>query len=353
MAPRTGAASRAWRIAAWLLAGLAVLLAAPLAAQTLDTAAVQAQQTEARTRALERASHAVVGVETLSIDDAPSAATLGRARIGSGVVIGDDDLVLTIGYLIVEAERVDLVDGAGRRVPARVVAYDVATGFGLLQALAPLALAPAPLGDAAALVDGEPLLVASGGQIATLGISRLVSRRPFSGYWEYHIDDALFTAPARVDHSGAGLFNADGELLGIGSLVVADATGIGAPGLRGNMFVPVDLLKPILAELRVRGASAASRRAWLGVNCIEADDHLRVIRVAEDSPAERAGLRVGDEILGIDGSAATTLHAFYTALWQRGVVREVELRIRRADAERTIRATTADRLQTFKRPQGV
>ena len=138
--------------------------------------------------------------------------------------------MLTIGYLILEADHVDLLAATGRRVPARVVAYDLASGFGLVQALAPLGVAPAPLGVSAKVGADEPLLVASGGDDRDLSLARMVSRRPFSGYWEYHIDDALFTAPARTDHSGAGLFTADGELVGVGSLIVGNARGRRRPG---------------------------------------------------------------------------------------------------------------------------
>ena len=158
---------------------------------------------EERKAALTRAGAATVGVEVRAVEDARSIATLGRMREGSGVVIDRDGLVLTIGYLILEADHVDLVDASGRHVPARVVAYDLASGFGLLQALTPLPLEPVPLGVSAAVKGDEPLLVASGGDEADLSLARMVSRRPFSGYWEYHIDGALFTAPARTDHSGA------------------------------------------------------------------------------------------------------------------------------------------------------
>ena len=151
-------------------------------------------------------------------EDARSNATLGRLRQGSGVVIGPDELVLTIGYLVLEADQVQLVLDDERSVPARVVGYDLATGFGLLQPLAPLRIMPAPLGGSRAVSTDEPLLVASGGDSGQLSMARLVSRRSFAGYWEYRIDDALFTAPPRTDHSGAGLFNSRGELVGIGSL---------------------------------------------------------------------------------------------------------------------------------------
>ena len=307
----------------------------------------------ARKRALARAHAAVVGLEATAVEDANSAATLGRERQGSGVVIGADGLVLTIGYLILEADHIDLALNGGRRVPARVVAYDLATGFGLVQALAPLGTEPAPLGNSTAFSANEPLLVASGGEDGGLSLARMVSRRPFSGYWEYHIDNALFTAPARPDHSGAGLFNADGELLGIGSLIVSNALGKDETPLQGNMFVPIDLLKPILAELRERGASRSSSRAWLGLNCVEHEGQIRVIRLTGSGPAEEAGVRPGDQIVRIDGVAVNSLESFYKTLWQRAPEREVSLDIRRAGTAQTLTVKAIDRMKTLRHPEGV
>ena len=347
------------RIANTALAAAAALVAAPsLADEATAPAAAEVRavvaRLEANKAALARASAAVVGVETVAVDDARSIATLGRERQGSGVLIGDDGLVLTIGYLVLEADHVDLVAATGRRVPARVVAYDVASGFGLVQALAPLGVAPAPLGVSAKVVGDDPLLVASGGDDRDLSLARMVSRRPFSGYWEYHIDDALFTAPARTDHSGAGLFNAEGELVGVGSLLVGNAAGTGAPALRGNMFVPIDLLKPILGELRARGSSRGSTRAWLGVNCVEIGDAVRVVRLAADSPSEAAGVQPGDVIVAVDGVRVTDLATFYDTLWKGDRAdRDVVLDIRRG--EETVRTTVhaIDRMRTLSRPKGV
>jgi serine protease Do len=312
-----------------------------------------ARALEAKKAALERAHRATLGVEVEVVEDAGSIATLGRQRQGSGVVIGADGLVLTIGYLILEADHVDLVLDEEHRVPARVIGYDLATGFGLLQALTPLAREPAPLGDSAAFSTDEPLMIASGGEDASLSLARMVSRRAFSGYWEYHIDGALFTAPVRTDHSGAGLFNSSGQLLGIGSLVVTDALGTGRASMRGNMFVPVDLLKPILAELRERGASRSSSRAWLGLNCVEYEGHIRVMRVTPASPAEEAGLVPGDLIVAIDGVEVTGLESFYKTLWQRDPEREVQLQVRRGTTERTSTPHSIDRMKTLQRPAGV
>ena len=312
---------------------------------------------EAQSRAFERASQAVVGVQTLALDGARSNATLGRIRQGSGVVIGPDGLVLTIGYLILEADQVQLVLDDERKVPARVVAYDLATGFGLLQALAPLRVAPAPLGGSRALSTDELLLIASGGDQGQLGTVRLVARRSFAGYWEYRIDDALFTSPPRTDHSGAGLFNSRGELVGIGSLVVADTRGdANAEGPRrpGNMFVPTDLLQPILGELRTSGVSSASRRAWLGVNCVEQAGALHVVRVTVDSPADVAGLRIGDRIRAIDGAEVSTLDALWTRLWSGGpAARALSLEIERDGTRRRVELHSIDRAHAIRRASGI
>ena len=338
----------AW-LTRWLAAAL--LAAAPFAR------AAAASELEAQSRALERASQAVVGVQVLALEGARSIATLGRMRQGSGVVIGPDELILTIGYLVLEADQVQLVLDDERAVPARVVGYDLATGFGLLQPLAPLRIAPAPLGGSHEVSTNEPLLVASGGDGGQLSMAQLVSRRSFAGYWEYRIEDALFTAPPRTDHSGAGLFNSHGELVGIGSLVVADTRASQAgDGQRvpGNMFVPTDLLRPILAELRTRGMSSASRRAWLGVNCIEQGGVLHVVRVADDSPAEAGGLRVGDRIVAIDGTAVNTLDTLWTRLWSGGPPeRDVRLEIERDGTRQDVGLRSIDRAQAIKRPDGV
>ena len=341
---------------ATLAARLTVALSATLAlaAALAPPARAQDSAIEAQSRALSRASDAVVGLRATALDDARSAAALGHERLGSGVVIGADGLVLTIGYLVLEAEAVELQPDDGRRIPARVVAYDLATGFGLVQALAPLRLEPVPLGRSADIAPSEPLMVASGGEDGLVSIAQLIGRRPFAGYWEYQIDGALFTAPARRDHSGAGLFNGKGELVGIGSLFVTDALGRDRARMPGNMFVPVDLLPPILAELRTVGASRASQRAWLGVNCIDEGVEVRIVRVTDDSPADVAGLQAGDRILRIDGVRVAEVGELWKQLWAGGPPeRAVTLEIRRNGRPQTLTVQSVDRAKTLARPRGV
>jgi S1-C subfamily serine protease len=309
---------------------------------------------EANSRALQRASDSVLGVEVQALEGARSAATLGSQRSGSGVVIGTDGLVLTIGYLVLEADDVLLLPDDGRRVPARVVAYDVATGFGLVQALTPLNIEPVPLGRARALVPEEPLAFVSGGAQGLVSTVRLLERKPFSGNWEYHLEEALYTAPARRDQSGAGLFNARGELVGIGSLFLAQAAAAGAGRQPGNVFVPAELLEPILGELRSRGHSAASLRPWLGIQCQETPGGLRIVRVNDDSPADVAGLQAGDTIERIDGVEVRALASLWQTLWRTGPPeREVVLEVLREGTRQTLKVYSVDRMKTLKRAQGV
>lgn len=304
--------------------------------------------------ALTKAHASVVGVQVTATPGSRSAESLGARRAGSGVVIGPDGLVLTIGYLMLEAETIQIVTQDNRTLPARPVAYDLATGFGLLRPLLPLrGLSPVPLGSQAELKEGEPLMAAIGGQDGGVAITQLVSKRAFSGYWEYHIESALFTSPPIANHSGAPLFNQRGELLGIGSLMVSN-TGTEPGGRPGNMFVPVDLLKPILAEMQQTGSSKQSRRPWLGLTSAEAGGQVRVVRVNKDSPAEAAGLRGGDVVLAVDGAQVASLEQFYKKVWAAPTPdAEIRVTVRQGGEVKTITIKAVDRMSTMAKPAGI
>ncbi|MBC5765337.1 serine protease [Ramlibacter sp. GTP1] len=317
-------------------------------------AAVTPVTPQAMIEALTQAHAAVVGVQVRAAEGARSADTLGRERAGSGVVIGPDGLVLTIGYLMLEADNIQLVTQDGRTVPARPVAYDLATGFGLLRPVLPLrGVRPVPLGSVDGLKQGDALMAAIGGTEGDVAMTHLVNTRPFSGYWEYHIESAVFTSPPIGNHSGAPLFNQRGELLGIGSLFVGDALGDGRR-LPGNMFVPVDLLKPILAELQQNGTTRASRRPWLGVSSTEQGGRVQVVRIAPDSPAQAAGLEPGDVLLAIDGTRIDSLETFYKRLWQHANPDdEVQLTVLQGSTIRQFTIKAVDRMTVIRKPGGI
>jgi serine protease Do len=307
--------------------------------------------------ALTRANQAVVGVRTTAAEGARSAQTLGQRRTGSGVVIGPDGLVLTIGYLLLEADTIQIITQDKKSVPARVVAYDAATGFGMIRSLVPLrAITPVVLGAAKSSKTGDALMASIGAQPAgeaDVNMTQLVSQRPFSGYWEYHIDNALFTSPPVENHSGAPLFNQRGELLGIGSLFVLDSMGVNQR-LPGNMFVPVDLLKPIMAELTTTGTSKLSKRPWLGLTSSEQGGRVQIVRVNTESPAQTAGLQPGDVVLAVDDTKVSTLEAFYKKLWDRAAPEtEVKLTVLQGAETKTIVLKPVDRMNTLRKAAGI
>lgn len=304
--------------------------------------------------ALSRANAAVVGVQVTVADDARSAESLGRRRQGSGVVIGNDGLILTIGYLILEADSIQVVTQDQKTLPAQAVAYDQATGFGLIRPLLPLrGITPAPLGDLSDTRPGTVLMVATGGEGGDVNMTQLVSLRPFSGYWEYFIESALFTSPPIENHSGAPLFNQRGELVGVGSLLVLDAMG-DKRRFPGNMFVPVTLLKPILAEMQQTGSSRLSRRPWLGLTSTEQGGRVQVLQVNKEGPADTAGLQPGDLVLAVDGTKVDSLESFYKKLWAHTEPdADVQLTVLQGADIKTIVLKATDRMRTMRKPAGI
>ncbi len=334
------------------LAAVLLALALPAAGAASPAApakpSTEAREDDATWRALQEAAGAVVSIRARALENARSNESLGSERSGSGVLIAPSGLVLTIGYLVLEADQVDVTDSRGRTVPASVVAYDHATGFGLLRPVVALSPKPVALGASKSVEQLDRLMVVSGGE-GGVSVATVVSKRTFAGYWEYLIDGAIFTAPPRLDHSGAALINKEGELVGIGSLFVMDAM---TPGERlpGNMFVPTDLLRPILDEMIETGRQKAGRRPWIGVNTVEDEGRLRVLRVSTGGPADKAGVRAGDIILAVGGEKFRDLPDFYRKLWAAGEPGvEVGLTVLQGADLRTIRVRSIDRQDFIRR----
>ena len=291
---------------------------------------------------------AIVTVQARALPDARSAATLGTEREGTGVVIGKGGLILTIGYLIVEADNVNIVDDQGHVRPARVVGYDHSTGLGLIQPIAPFDVSPLKLGDSGKLAESDPVLIVNhgGGDEATRAV--VVSRRAFTGSWEYLLDRAIFTSPPAPNWSGAALIGTDGSLLGVGSLIVRDASE-GNPHLPGNMFVPIDALKPILSDLIKTGRRAGPARPWLGVSTDEIQGRLVVDRVSPEGPADRAGVQSGDIILAVGAEGVRSQAEFYRKVWGRGAAgSEIPLRVLQGIDIREIKIRSIDRMDYFR-----
>ena len=296
---------------------------------------------------IEQTLKSVVAVRTTIPDEAFTANTLGTIREGSGVVIGDKGLVLTIGYLITEAEEVWLTTHEGHVVAAHALAYDQVTGFGLVQALGPLDLPALELGDSSRAALGESTLFADGaGHFVRTSI---VAKQEFAGYWEYLLDEAIFTAPAHPSWGGAALVDDEGRLIGIGSLrlqmvQLGEVVDI-------NMVVPINLLPPILDEMKSSGRASRPPRPWLGVFSADNNGEVIVMSVAQGSPAAKAGMREGDIISDVRDSEVDGLADFYRKVWSSGDAgTEVPLRVVRDGRETWLRVKSADRDDFLVKP---
>jgi serine protease Do len=330
-------------LTAWFTAVAAC--AAPAQAQTPVEPEVQAQTPATK---LDEVVAAVVRVRTFINPNGTSVANLGRERDGSGIVIDESGLVLTIGYLMVEAHAAEIVTSAGRTLPATVVGYDHETGFGLLRTMEPPKIKPLALARSGEVKEQDPALVASYGGTGMVLPVRVASRREFTGSWEYLVEGAIFTSPPHPAWSGAALINREGRLIGVGSLIVGDAKGDNEPS-PGNMFVPIDLLAPILGDLLASGRVAGAGRPWLGVNAQLTQGRLLVGRVAPESPAARAGLKRGDIIAGVNGEKTPTLAEFYRKIWALGSAGvTVPLDVLSDSTPRRVEVNSVNRLDTLK-----
>ncbi len=290
---------------------------------------------------------AVLGLRAEIPREARTASTLGRVREGSAIVIDNAGLALTIGYLVLEASEVSLFDAEGRTIPANIVAYDHETGFGLVRALLPLDVTPLPIAGDIDTADGDPLLVVSRvGRLEGTQVM-LADRRVFAGYWEYLLDEALFTNPGHRQFGGAALIDPAGRLVGVGSLRVGNTTGDGRPS-PGNMFVPVDLLPPILGDMLALG-HAGHAKPWLGITSRESPDGVVLGGVTDGGPADAAGLRPGDRVVAVGEAPVGNLESLYRSVWQLGspgVV--VPLRVERGERMLDVEVRSIDRRQWLR-----
>jgi S1-C subfamily serine protease len=302
---------------------------------------------EEKTMDISTIRRSVVAVRASIPEDAFTAGTLGVQREGSGIVISPNGLVLTIGYLITEADEIWLTRHDGKVIAGHALAYDQETGFGLIQSLSPLDLPALEIGSSAQARIGDEVIVIDGaGQFCNCYI---VAKQEFAGYWEYLLDEAIFTAPAHPSWGGAALVGKDGLLLGVGSLRLQMSKGGAVADI--NMMVPIDLLPPILNDLVTRGRVNKPPRPWLGAFSAESSNGVVVMNVTPGSPAAKAGLKQGDVIAEIRDRDVEGLADFYRKVWKSGPAgAEIPMRVLRDGRDAWLRIKTADRQSFLKKP---
>jgi S1-C subfamily serine protease len=283
-------------------------------------------------------------------EDAFTASILGTERVGNGVAIREDGLILTIGYLITEAHSIWLTANDGTVASGHALAYDQATGFGLVLPLGHLGVRAIERGAAAAAPVGANVFVFGHGGRAHALKARIIAKREFAGYWEYVLDEALFTAPPHPQWGGAALVDENGRLLGIGSLFVQEA--LEGNAIEGNMFVPIDLLEPILDDMLKLGRPSRAPRPWLGMYTTEVDGNVLVGGIAKGGPADRAGVRLGDVVVAVAGERVTRLAELFRSVWRLGTAgAEIPLTLAREGVLSHLRVLSADRNDFLKKPR--
>jgi len=302
---------------------------------------------QAQSPTLDQLLSGVVHIKTFITPDGRTTENLGHEREGSGIVIDNNGLILTIGYLMVEAISAEITTNDGRTVAANAVGYDNESGFGLLQTITPLKVRALQMGKASEIKVGDPVVIASYGGQSGVAPVHVVAKREFAGNWEYLLDEAIFTAPPHPAWSGAALISHDGKLVGVGSLIVGDTSGKG-DGVRGNMFVPIDRLAPILADLIADGRPAVAH-PWIGLNTDDVNGHLVVSRVTSGAPAEKAGMRKGDIILAVNGETPTSLPDLYRKIWSQGAAgADIPMDVLQNHQRRSLQVHSINRLDHLK-----
>lgn len=314
--------------------GVACALAAPLAAPAA-----------AQTPAVEDVLGALVRIEAEIPPDARTARFLGTEREANGVVIDHRGLVLTIGYIVLEAMAATVRDSTGAAVPAEIVAYDYDTGFGLVRALAPISATPMRFGDSGGLAVSDRVLAVGAGRVAPAFVA---ARRAFAGYWEYLLEDAIFTSPPFPDWAGAALVGADGRLVGIGSLFL-QRTVADFRASPGNMFVPIDALKPILGDMIATGRGPEPARPWMGMFTRDVDGEVVVIRVVPDGPAAAAGVTTGEVVGKVAGEPVADMADLFLKVWALGAAGvDVPLELTGRHGARRVTVRSANRYDWLK-----
>jgi S1-C subfamily serine protease len=298
---------------------------------------------------LDRALSSVVGLHTIIPNDAFTAEILGTERTGNGVLI-DNGLILTVAYLITEAETIWVRLGDGRVVQGHALGIDPQSGFGLVQALTHIESPVLPIGSSAATKIGERVVVAGVGGRGRSLVGQITAKQEFAGYWEYLLEEAIFTFPAHPNWGGTALISAKGELIGIGSLHLERAPREKKEFL--NMVVPVDLLAPVIGDLRKYGYVNKPVRPWLGIYSTDLDNKVMIVGVAAKGPAARAELKTGDVILAVNGEEVASLSAFYRKIWSLGNAGvEIPLTLYRDGVTFQVRVNSSDRAKFLKAPR--
>ena len=292
----------------------------------------------------------LVSIQSYIPDNAMSAGMLGTERTGHGIRLREDGLIVTIGYVVTEAEEIWITSHDRRAVPGFVVGSDFESGLALIKPTMPLPGPIMEIGDPSMLGVGDTACIAGSREANPQAVEvHVVAKQEFAGRWEYVLDKAIFTAPPYESWSGAALLDQEGRLCGVGSLVI-QGFEVNETRRATNMFVPIDLLPPIIDEICEYGRRSTPPRPWLGLLVDDEDDGLIVVGVYRNCPADKAGLRPGDVIIRGGDQPVHSLANMFKTVWSLGAAGiNVPLLVLRSSQLQEVVIRSTDRSEFLKK----
>jgi S1-C subfamily serine protease len=287
----------------------------------------------------------VVNIQTTVARDHRSVPILGTERMGSGVVVDPAGLILTVNYVVMGGQTVQVSFLRGRRVRAEIVAQDFEIGLALLR-IKRQGLTAATLRVEGELERGEPVVAvaSTGAQERRVAGGLVTYLGEFEAHWEYLLERGIVSNAANPGFGGGGLFTLTARLAGIVSLNLNEL-------IRNSLSIPVEHYREHERELlRYGRVVSRPRRAWLGVFAHVVEEGIVVAAVVPEGPGDRGGLREGDLIVSLNAEKLESRRDLYVSLWRHGPGEPLTFEVMRDSSLRRVLVTSGDRAEFFRQP---
>jgi S1-C subfamily serine protease len=285
----------------------------------------------------------VVHIHTEVPSAHPSTRILGDERMGTGTVVDPSGLILTVNYVVMGGETIQVTLARGRALRAEIVAQDFEVGLALLR-VKRQGLPAAPVTASESLTRGDPVFAlgstgprerrVAGGLVTYLG--------EFEAYWEYLLDRGIVSSAANPGFGGGPLFTLSGKMVGVVSLNLNEIA-------RSSLAIPVECYLRNQEEF-VRFGRVVSRpqRAWLGVFAHVLEEGVVVAGLVPNGPGARSGIQEGDLIVSLDAREVPTRKDLYLSLWRHAPGEKMTLEVMRDNQVRRLSVTAGDRADFYK-----
>jgi serine protease Do len=249
---------------------------------------------------------------------------------GSGFIIDSTGIIVTNNHVVDHADKIVVSLTDGRQLPANVIGRDELTDVAVIKVQSPDPLPSVTWGDSRKAEVGDWILAAGnpfglGGSVS-VGIISAEGRDLNSGPFDNFLQ---LDAPINPGNSGGPIFNMDGQVIGVSSVIVSPtgaSVGIG-------FAIPSETVNRIVAQLLAKGSI---ERGWLGVSVDDRDNGVTIAGVNRDGPAAKGGIRTGDVVVAINGDRIESSRGLIRAIAGVPPGNSVRVTIRRQGREMEI-----------------